>query len=80
MVDSLWLSVKVVSRPQCAVWVKNRELLSQEETFRNLILRLKDEQYFSERRVDKVNIEDNKHRSEEQLEFLPATQVYFALS
>jgi len=80
MVDSLWLSVKVVSRPQCAVWVKNCELLSQEETLRNLILRLKDEQYFSERRVDKVNIEDNKHCSEEQLEFLPATQVYFALS
>ena len=65
MVDSLWLSVKVVSGPQCAVWVENHELLSQEETFRNLILRLKDEQYFSERRVDKVNIEDNKHRSEE---------------
>ena len=40
---------------------------SPDETFGNLILRLQDEE-FSERKVEKGNIEDNKHRHEVQLD------------
>ena len=40
---------------------------SPEETFGNAILRLQEEQ-FSERRVEKLSIEDNKHHHEVQLD------------
>ena len=60
---------------------------SREETFGDVISRLQEE-WFSERSVEKVSIEDNKHRHEVQPScvqkifghvsfFLPATWVYF---
>jgi len=60
------LSVKVVSGRSVLLGSKIVSY-SQEETFGNLTLRLQDEQ-FSERRVEKGNIEDNKHRNEVQLD------------
>ena len=66
MADSLWLSVKVVSGSSVLFGSKIVSC-SNEETFGNLISRLQEEQ-FSERRVEKVNIEDNKNRHEVQLD------------
>ena len=47
---------------------ENFELVSR-GSFGNLLLRLQDEQY-SERSVEKVNIEDNKHCHKVMLVFL----------
>jgi len=66
MTDSLWLRVKVDSAwsPVCNVWVKT---VLMGKPFRNLKSSLQDKQ-FSEKKVEKVSIEDNEHRHELQLD------------
>ena len=66
MANKLWLGVTVIA---CSRVLFDLKIVScsKEETFRILILRL-EEEHFSERRVDKVNLEDNNHRHELQLD------------
>ena len=60
MAGGLWLGVKVVAVSRCCLAQKFGPKIvncSEEVTFGNLISRLEGEQ-FSERRVEKVNIEN----------------------
>ena len=66
MANKLWLGVEVIACSRVPFDLKIVSC-SEEETFRILILRL-EEEHFSERRVDKVNLEDNNHHQKLQLD------------
>ena len=74
----LQLSMKVVACSRVLFGLKIVNC-SEEETFGNLISRLEEEHFF-ERRVEKVNIKDDKHRHEGYLIFLLlGTQIYIVI-